>query len=35
VLNWKKKFGSDAALMPVEFIADDRNAPPSLQMPSP
>ena len=35
VLNWKKKFGSGAALMPVEVIAEDRNAPPSLQMPSP
>jgi transposase-like protein len=29
VLNWKKKFGSDAALMPVEVVADGSDLLPS------
>lgn len=35
VLNWKKKFGSAEALVPVEVMADDRNAPLSPQQSSP
>jgi transposase-like protein len=29
VLNWKNKFDSDAALMPVEVVADGCDLPPS------
>ena len=35
VLNWKKKFGSGAALVPVEVVADGFDFPTSPQQPSP
>lgn len=35
VLNWKKKFGSDSALVQVEVIADGRDSPPPPQQSSP
>ena len=35
VLNWKKKFGSCATLVPVEVMADGRDSPPPPQQSSP
>ena len=35
VLNWKKKFGSGAALVPVEVMADGYDLPASPQQSSP
>jgi hypothetical protein len=35
VLNWKKKFGTGAALVPVEVIADGRDMPPLPHQSSP
>ena len=35
VLNWKKKFGSGAALVPVEVVADGSDMPTSPQQSSP
>lgn len=35
VLNWKKKFGSGAALVPVEVVANVSDLPTSPQQSSP